>query len=182
MNKQFGFTLAEVLITLVIIGVVAALTIPTLINNTNGQAYRSSLKKAISMLNQGITANYSLNATTVADYSSSAQNLRDSLFKQSLSIINTSNAANALLGGSTAIFYTADGMKFGIVSNAGGAYTCSMDDTGPCYDVYIDVNGDRAPNTLTSQTTNPKDIYTAQIFVHKIVPSGAVTQGIVYDQ
>ena len=36
MTKRFGFTLAEVLITLGIIGVVAAMTIPTLIANTNG--------------------------------------------------------------------------------------------------------------------------------------------------
>lgn len=36
-----GFTLAEVLITLGIIGVVAAMTIPTIIANTNGQKYRS---------------------------------------------------------------------------------------------------------------------------------------------
>ena len=34
MTKRFGFTLAEVLITLGIIGVVAAMTIPTLIANT----------------------------------------------------------------------------------------------------------------------------------------------------
>ena len=32
-NKHFGFTLAEVLITLGIIGVVAAITIPTLVTN-----------------------------------------------------------------------------------------------------------------------------------------------------
>ena len=37
---KFGFTLAEVLITLGIIGVVAAMTIPTLIANTNGAKYR----------------------------------------------------------------------------------------------------------------------------------------------
>ena len=34
--ERQGFTLAEVLITLGIIGVVAAMTIPTLISNTNG--------------------------------------------------------------------------------------------------------------------------------------------------
>ena len=35
--KKLGFTLAEVLITLVIIGVIAAMTVPTLMNNTQGQ-------------------------------------------------------------------------------------------------------------------------------------------------
>ena len=52
MTKRFGFTLAEVLITLGIIGVVAAMTIPTLIANTNGAKYRSQFKKTLSTLNQ----------------------------------------------------------------------------------------------------------------------------------
>ena len=47
-----GFTLAEVLITLGIIGVVAAMTIPTLIANTNGAKFRSQFKKTLSTLNQ----------------------------------------------------------------------------------------------------------------------------------
>lgn len=51
-KRRKAFTLAEVLITLGIIGVVAAMTIPTLIANTNGQKYRSQLKKTISTLSQ----------------------------------------------------------------------------------------------------------------------------------
>ncbi len=51
-HKTSGFTLAEVLITLGIIGVVAAMTIPNLIANTNGAKYRSQFKKTISTLNQ----------------------------------------------------------------------------------------------------------------------------------
>ena len=47
MNKK-GFTLAEVLITLGIIGVVAAITLPTLIQNYQKQVYVNGLKKAIS--------------------------------------------------------------------------------------------------------------------------------------
>ena len=52
MTKRFGFTLAEVLITLGIIGVVAAMTIPTLISNTNGAQFKTGFKKALSTLNQ----------------------------------------------------------------------------------------------------------------------------------
>ena len=51
-NNKNGFTLAEVLITLVIIGVIAAMTIPTLMNNTNKQEYVSKLKKAYSTMAQ----------------------------------------------------------------------------------------------------------------------------------
>jgi len=47
-----AFTLAEVLITLGIIGVVAAMTIPTLLANTKAQQYRSRFKKTISTLSQ----------------------------------------------------------------------------------------------------------------------------------
>ena len=52
MLKSFrgGFTLAEVLITLGIIGVVAAMTMPTLLNSTNGAQYRTAYKKALSVL------------------------------------------------------------------------------------------------------------------------------------
>ena len=52
MTKRFGFTLAEVLITLGIIGVVAAMTIPTLIANTNSAKFRSQFKKTLSTMNQ----------------------------------------------------------------------------------------------------------------------------------
>lgn len=51
-KKKIGFTLAEVLITLGIIGVVAAMTIPTLIANTNSARFRSKFKKTISTLSQ----------------------------------------------------------------------------------------------------------------------------------
>ena len=51
-KRNDGFTLAEVLITLVIIGVIGALTVPALIQNTQKQEYVSALKKAYSTLSQ----------------------------------------------------------------------------------------------------------------------------------
>ena len=48
-----GFTLAEVLITLGIIGVVAALVMPGLIANHQKQTYVTSLKKSVSVLQNG---------------------------------------------------------------------------------------------------------------------------------
>lgn len=53
-NGQKGFTLAEVLITLAIIGVVAALTIPTLVNNYQKSQYIAALKKAYTQFNQAM--------------------------------------------------------------------------------------------------------------------------------
>ena len=63
MTKRFGFTLAEVLITLGIIGVVAAMTIPTLISNTNGAQFKTAYKKALSTLNQAVLMNIAMEDT-----------------------------------------------------------------------------------------------------------------------
>ena len=60
-NGMSGFTLAEVLITLGIIGVVAAMTMPTLINSTNGAQYRTAYKKALSVMSQAVAMNIALN-------------------------------------------------------------------------------------------------------------------------
>ena len=51
--KKFAFTLSEILITLGIIGVVAALTLPTLINNYQKHVWVNQLKKSVSTLEQG---------------------------------------------------------------------------------------------------------------------------------
>lgn len=50
--RKHGFTLAEILITLGIIGVVAALTAPTLVNNAANAQIRPTLTKAVSALEQ----------------------------------------------------------------------------------------------------------------------------------
>ncbi len=67
-NKRMsGFTLAEVLITLGIIGVVAAMTMPTLMNSTQGAQYKAAYKKALSAIAQGVTLNVALDGASFAD-------------------------------------------------------------------------------------------------------------------
>ena len=53
-KRKFGFTLAEVLITLAIIGVVAALTIPNLVQSYKKSVVETKLAKFYSMINQAI--------------------------------------------------------------------------------------------------------------------------------
>lgn len=50
LQNKFAFTLAEVLITLGIIGVVAAMTIPTLIARVQNKELETAFKKNYSML------------------------------------------------------------------------------------------------------------------------------------
>ena len=68
MNKKSGFTLAEVLVTLMIIGVIAAMTIPSLMQNTAQQEYKAGFKKAVSMLNQAVTLNYALDGEDATSF------------------------------------------------------------------------------------------------------------------
>ncbi len=51
---QKGFTMAEVLITIGIIGLVAAMTLPTLINNAKNKELEAAFKKQYSLLTQAI--------------------------------------------------------------------------------------------------------------------------------
>ena len=64
-KRSFGFTLAEVLITLTVIGVVAAMTVPTLYSNFQYEKKTSNLKKAYSVLGQATKMSESQNG----DYS-----------------------------------------------------------------------------------------------------------------
>ena len=65
--KAKAFTLAEVLITLAIIGVVAAISIPSVISNTQQQEFKTGLKKAASVLNSAITMNMAVDGESPYD-------------------------------------------------------------------------------------------------------------------
>jgi len=65
-NRLVAFTLAEVLLTLGIIGVVAAMTIPTLIENNQKTQYVTGLKKAYTNFNQ-VLVQYSADNGCVGD-------------------------------------------------------------------------------------------------------------------
>ncbi len=54
-NKKTAFTLAEVLITLAIIGVVAVLTVPTLVSNYKKKTIETKLVRIYSLMNQAIS-------------------------------------------------------------------------------------------------------------------------------
>lgn len=56
LKRYIGFTLAEVLITLGIIGIVAEITIPVLVRNSQKEATVGKVKKAYSILSQATLA------------------------------------------------------------------------------------------------------------------------------
>jgi len=110
-----GFTLAEVLITLAIIGVVAALTIPSVISNSQQQEFKTGLRKAVSVLNSAITMNMALDGESPYDNANLFAYLQKhmSVLESTLNLNGKYTTMSDYGGAYTnAAFYTTDGMRF----------------------------------------------------------------------
>ena len=126
MNK--AFTLAEVLITLSIVGIVASLTVPSVIINYQNQEFKSGLQKALNTINSAIQMNISDGKTPL-----DTDNLYSYLTKHmsvSKTMLNRYHHSSKMIDeddyeheedfedssslSSNSIFYTADGMRFEI--------------------------------------------------------------------
>ena len=176
-----GFTLAEVLITLAIIGIVAALTIPSVISNYQQQEFKTGLKKAVSVLNEAITLN--IQKEGVSPYETHSDTYLVDYLKKNMSVIKTAKE------GYNSIFYTTDGMRFEVPAvpyNLGdgvalhesgikindskyhvgggpgmnrlcGSYGLASNPNNtiyaPCF-VLVDVNGDKKPNPMYVANTD----------------------------
>ena len=162
MTKRFGFTLAEVLITLGIIGVVAAMTIPTLIANTNGAKYRSQFKKTLSfcaILNGTLTGQtYQGKVTNITRQTTNADGTTSAT---AYSIQNQAQGAIDAAYGDYLAYTLADGS---IVAFNAGAVSCELPigqqmnstwiDSHPLCRGFIDVNGATLPNKAVTCTPN----------------------------
>ena len=210
MTKRFGFTLAEVLITLGIIGVVAAMTMPTLMNSTNGAQYKTAYKKALSVLSQAVVLNVALDdydlsqatetsGTKVTDGSSASLY---NLFKNRMNVVKTattgtgwtaSNNSNIKFAqNSNYTLFFNDGIVFTFKNNVGN---CTEGNSGgtttesKCYGV-IDVNGEKNPNKEVKcdsgttgdncQVSNPTDIYPVVMYDQTILPATRAGEAVLY--
>ena len=128
--KQKAFTLAEVLITLAIIGVVAALSIPAVISNSQQQEFKTGLRKAVSVLNSAITMNMALDGESPYDNANTFGYLMKhmSVIKSTLELakefVVAKNGSEGSSGYDNAAFYTTDGMRFEF--RTGGYYNSNL--------------------------------------------------------
>jgi len=173
MTKRFGFTLAEVLITLGIIGVVAAMTMPTLINQTNGAQYKAAYKKALSALSQAVTLNVALDDWDFSSADDSTYKIQDML-QSRMNVVRTETGSGNLkdsknvgykigysnvgsgsgitaateIGNSNVTLFFNDGTMFSF--DPSSQKNCTKAD-GVAYKIctgVIDVNGLKAPNRI----------------------------------
>lgn len=197
-KKKFGFTLAEVLITLGIIGVVAAMTIPTLMNNVQDKELHTAAKKAFSVLSQATEKIIYENSGSLWDNSSAdstvlSKSMADEYAKY-LSVVkedfieniqktdwlgykSSTNTNAATSGGTRYALLLKDGMIFRF--NASQNCKDSLS-TGKvfCGGVVIDVNGSKPPNMAA------RDVYQFYIIkdstsstTYKVVPNGVDIDG-----
>ncbi len=82
--KKNGFTLAEVLITLTIIGVIATMTLPALMTNTQEQQAKTGLKKGINTLTEAAQLSQAIDGVGFADLTSANTTSSDIVANPSL--------------------------------------------------------------------------------------------------
>lgn len=181
--KKNGFTLAEVLITLAIIGVVATLTLPALMTNTAEQQARTALKKGINTLTEAAQMNQAIDGfdysnLKVVTKNEESQSLYGLLakrtnidFRQSgecsggTATTETARVCkNGATDGSNYVVYFRDGSslifsataKSDYSGNKNGVVGNTLMDDGLVYGIgaIYDTNGSKGPNVLSNCEKN----------------------------
>ncbi len=186
LNKKFGFTLSEVLITLGIIGIVAVLTIPAVMKNYRNRLYVAQLQKTYAQISDAVQAimtdehtgsfyetkaaseNTCTNADS-GDCSAGAGYFLNKYFK--VVKRNCASGANACAASSYKSISGADAGQLAgdyCIQTTNGAAICmkrnAVGTEGFLIDLNIDVNGPADPN-ITGR----------DVFYLTIQPNGAVT-------
>ena len=171
MMKKNGFTLAEVLITLAIIGVVATMTLPALMSNTQEQQAKTAYKKAINTLTEAVQTNLALEGYDfsqlqngygdIESYTETEMSLARILGERcavdfgkssNQNDIQISGGETITTGGSQKILLR-DGSALYIPKNAaiGNDYqTMQTDGLVKGFSIILDINGAKAPNVLSN--------------------------------
>ena len=171
--QKKAFTLSEVLIALTVIGVIAALTVPALVQKTQKQEFVSALQKAYSTLSQAANMIIAEHGSPRADqegWASSGQNIYNMYKKytagtkecgtgtECLTQLETGKGFKYLNSNSTLNWYNSDPSRYKLVLADGtqvmfGYYRsdCQQTNWGSnkyCAEILVDVNGNKKPNTL----------------------------------
>ena len=207
MMKKNGFTLAEVLITLAIIGVVATLTLPALMTNTGEQQAISGFKKGINTLTEAAQMNSALEGFDYGglvstdkkktdDDGSPVQSLYGLLANRASIDMNRSGKASdkgwkSYQGGSAAtgtdnyVIYFRDGACLSFPNSASSDATASaIQSDGLPYGIkaIYDYNGNKNPNVLSNCQGNVKGVSTDTLGNSKLEDKCSKEKRVIKDQ
>ena len=192
-NMRVGFTLAEVLITLGIIGVVAAMTMPTLMSSTGDVQYKSGLKKSISTLSQGVR----IASAQGRDFSNMGGQTLLNFLQNDMGLDIVASNTNLTALGYAANSYTlnnastANSNNTAVLLRDGSVFIFPTGGTTNSYSTFangakclIDVNGPKGPNKSFSARqagSNPiGDIFAVRLYNSSIVPNSPNARFIMY--
>lgn len=187
-NKFFfkAFTLAEVLIVLGIIGIIAEMTIPELVENVQDMNYRIAWKKAYSVLSQAAALSLQDNGGTFVGVVTSDDATLAPIFTTYIGLIKECSTgatngqcfhanggwqhADKTLADGTGDAHEAHDQHGLILKNGFMMKWCSWTCTNAspnCANVYVDINGFKPPNTVG------KDIFGFNVMTNRLKPFGS---------
>lgn len=170
--QKLAFTLAEMLIVLGIVGVIAEITIPNLVKSVNSEQYKGQWKKTYSTISQ---ATYNIKN----DYKGSLVGLFTdyativSLYSGEMKVVKTCTSGSCDSGnGWTTTYYMVliDGtvlMGNSIDSTCAAASWTTNYGQSMCIDFYVDLNGTKKPNTAGQDI-----VWVGINSIGKIIPAG----------
>ena len=162
-KRKIAFTLAEVLITLGVIGVVAALTIPSLIQNNKRKTITTQLKQSYSILYNAIKMSEAENESFVEWKTPTNTPASTKIFAESYILPYLKYTET----GKDNFFYPNEELFYFKLAN-GSIVALHV---GSCLDFLVDVNGNKTPNREgVDQFTFYLNIFQSQTF-----PSGFST-------
>lgn len=201
MRKELrAFTLSEVLLVLSVIGVVAALTIPTLIQKVSNDQYNAGLKKAYSTAFQVYTMLLAENGGDISSVFSGNGTISDSVnvmnsFAAKLNVVKNCGSGLGCLYTTEQKYLNGSQSVANFDSSLNGGYAkvvlsngtmvimedftgvCSTDlGDGPldgkgCGTYFVDINGSKPPNT------RGKDYFVFWVTTTGLYPRGSHNDG-----
>lgn len=153
---KYAFTLAEVIITLGIIGVVAGITIPVLMNSIQDTQFKVAYKKAFSAANNAFkqatvdgTAYAPMSGITDCPTACANWQIFSAQFKKSKECINNDNAQCWDRSGELSNAWAPNVNAYAFIDDSGMAWSmrevCSV--TGNDNSIFVvDTNGFKGPN------------------------------------
>jgi len=192
--KYRGFTLAELLISIIVIGTIVAITLPNMLTSTMENEYQTNLKRVYSDLSNAIDAavtatngklrvgvgDGATNASYTNDFRTDlssylgfiSEGTSDYIFRSNGQPINykfygSNTVSNTYIGGTT---YASAVLKNGMFLRFVTYGNCSQAGVNACGAIHVDINGAAGPNEMG------KDYYgfwvTLNGDVYSLVPMG----------
>ena len=152
-SRKSAFTLAEVLITLGIIGVVAAMTLPSLIGNYKKKQTVTQLKKSYTDLSQAVKMSELKNGSIDDwDYTLPAKEFFETYLSNNVSInkstVSDSKISYKYLNGGPCLEDLCIRNSYTVFLADGNSLTLSDNRRSDGKVVSIDINGYKEPNTI----------------------------------